>query len=132
MKLLFSYILVIYVTLPIFAQNPEVKFAGQLRKIMLDADLSTKIRLDTLPRENLFAIGIVDSLQGEISIINGKALISSIKDTYIKTDTSLNHGAAMLIYAYVKNWKVITIWECEIKNREKLELNVQKIKDHMM
>ena len=30
------------------------------------------------------------------------------------------------------NWKVITIWECEIKNREKLELNVQKIKDHMM
>lgn len=61
---IFIYILVIFVTLPIFAQNPEFKSAGDLRKIMLDADLSTKIRLDTLPRQNLFAIGIVDGLQG--------------------------------------------------------------------
>ncbi|WP_051878572.1 very short patch repair endonuclease [Chryseobacterium sp. FH1] len=28
-------------------------------------------------------------------------------------------------------WKVITIWECELKNKEKLELTVQKIKDHI-
>lgn len=26
------------------------------------------------------------------------------------------------------NWKMITIWECELKNKEKLELNVEKIK----
>lgn len=92
MKLLFSYLLVLFGILPIFAQNPDVKFAGELREIMLDADLSTKIRLDTIPKENLFAIGVVDSLQGEICIINGKPLISSLKDTYIKTDTSMNHG----------------------------------------
>ena len=126
MKLLFSYLLVTYVTLPIFAQNPEVKFAGELRKIMLDADLSAKIRLDTLLQENLFAIGIVDSLQGEISIINGKVLISSIKDTYIKTDTSLNHGAAMLVYAYVKNWKVVTI-EQDVNGLEELALLVKRL-----
>ena len=126
MKLLFSYILVIFVTLPIFAQNPEVKSAGELRKIMLDADLSTKIRLDTLPRENLFAIGVVDSLQGEISIINGKALISAIKDTYIRTDTSLSYGAAMLVYAYVKNWKVVTI-EQDVNGLEELELLVKRL-----
>ena len=74
MKLLFSYLLVIFGILPVFAQNPEVKFAGELRKIMLDADLSTKIRLDTIPRVNLFAIGVVDSLQGEICIITERLL----------------------------------------------------------
>jgi len=29
------------------------------------------------------------------------------------------------------SWKVITIWECELKNREKLEQAVQKIKDQI-
>ncbi len=48
MKFLFSYLLVLFGILPIFGQNPDVKFAGELRKIMLDADLSTKIRLDIL------------------------------------------------------------------------------------
>ena len=126
MKLLFSYLLVMFRILPIFAQNPEVKFAGELRKIMLDADLSTKIRLDTIPKENLFAIGVVDSLQGEICIINGKALVSSIKDTYIKTDTSMNHGASMLVYAYVKKWQVITI-EQDVNGLEELELLVKRL-----
>jgi acetolactate decarboxylase len=126
MKLLFSYILVILTTLPILAQNPDVKFAGELRKIMLDADLSTKIRLDTIPRQNLFAIGVVDSLQGEICIINGKSLVSSIKDTYIKTDTSMNHGASMLVYTYVKNWKVVTI-EQDVNGLEELELLVKRL-----
>jgi acetolactate decarboxylase len=126
MKLLFSYLLVIFVTWPIFAQNFEVKSAGELRKILLDADLSTKIRLDTLPHRNLFAIGLVDSLQGEISVIIGKGLISSIKDTYIKTDTSLNYGATLLVYTYVKNWKVITI-EQEVNGLEALELLVKRL-----
>ena len=126
MKLLFSYLLVIFGVLPIFSQNPDVKFAGEFRKIMLDADLSTKIRLDTIPKENLFAIGVVDSLQGEICIINGKALVSSIKDTYIKTDTSMNHGASMLVYAYVKKWKVITV-EQDVDGLEELEFLVKRL-----
>lgn len=46
---------------------------------MFDADLCIKICLYIIQRENLFAIGVVDSLQGEIAIVNGKALISSIK-----------------------------------------------------
>jgi len=126
MKLLFSYLFLLFGIFPIFSQNPEVKFAGELRKIMLDADLSTKIRLDTVQRENLFAIGIVDSLQGEISVVNGKVLVSSIKNTYIRTDTSLNHGAAMLVYVHVKNWKVITI-EQDINGLKELELLVKRL-----
>lgn len=126
MKFLFSYLLVLFGILPVFAQNPEVKFAGELRKIMLDADLSTKIRLDTIPQQNLFAIGVVDSLQGEICIINGKPLVSSIKDTYIKTDTSMNHGASMLIYTYVKNWKIVTT-EQDVNGLAELELLVKRL-----
>ena len=48
MKFLLSYLLVLFGILPVFAQNPEVKFAGELRKIMLDADLSTKPPIRTV------------------------------------------------------------------------------------
>jgi acetolactate decarboxylase len=126
MRLLLLSLLGLLGVLPIFAQNPDVKSIGELRKIMHDADMSAKIRLDTLARENLFAIGMVDSLRGQISIVNGKSLTSAIKDTYVKTDTTLNHSAAMLVYAYVKNWKVVTI-EQDINNTEELELLVKRL-----
>jgi acetolactate decarboxylase len=126
MRLLFLSLLGLLGVLPTFAQNPDVKSIGELRKIMYDADLSAKVRLDTLARENLFAIGVVDSLRGQISIVNGKTLVSSIKNTYIKTDTSLNHHATMLVYAYVKNWKVVTI-EQDINNTEELELLIKRL-----
>ncbi|MCU0467500.1 MAG: hypothetical protein MUF58_02780 [Arcicella sp.] len=109
MKLLCSFLLVWLGILPVFAQNPEVKSVGELRKIMHDADLSAKIRLDTLNRENLFAIGVVDSLRGEISIAHGKSLTSFIDNTFVRSDTTFNHSAAMLVYTYVKNWKIVTI-----------------------
>ena len=126
MKFLPLYILVVFGILPIFAQNPEVKSAGAFHKIMHDADLSSKIRLDTLSRKNLFAIGVVDSLRGEISVVNGKALVSFIKDTFVRTDTTFNHEAAMLVYAYVKNWKVVTI-EQDLNNLEELALLIQRL-----
>jgi acetolactate decarboxylase len=112
--------------LPIFAQNPEVKSAGEMRKIIHDADLSAKIRLDTLAREHLFAIGTVDSLRGEISIVNGKPLVSSIQETFIRTDTTLNHSATLLVYTYVKNWKVVTI-EQDLNNFEEFELLIKRL-----
>ena len=126
MKLLFLALLVILGILPTLAQNPQVMFVGEFRKIMYDADLSAKIRLDTLPHEHLFAIGVMDSLRGEIVIANGKPLISSIQNTYVRTDTTFNHEATMLVYAYVKNWKEITI-EQDLNNTEELEALVKRL-----
>ena len=126
MKFLFSLWLVILGILPTLAQNPQVKSVGEVRKIMYDADLSAKIRLDTLRHENLFAIGIMDSLRGEIVIANGKPLVSSIQNTYVLTDTTFNHEATMLVYAYVKNWKEITI-EQDLNNTQELEALVKRL-----
>lgn len=128
MKLLLSFLLVILGIFPTFAQSLQIKSVGEVRKIMYDADLSAKIRLDTLHHENLFAIGIMDSLRGEIVIVNGKALVSSIKNTYVKTDTTFNHDATLLVYAYVKNWKQITI-EQDLNNIEELEALVKRLAD---
>ena len=126
MKLLFSSLLVIFRILPIFAQNPQVQSVGEVRKIMYDADLSSKIRLDTLAHANLFAVGVMDSLRGQIVIANGKALVSSIQNTYVKTDTTFNHEATMLVYAYVKNWKEVNI-EQDLNNIEELEQLVKRL-----
>jgi acetolactate decarboxylase len=126
MKLLFAWALVILGMLPAFSQNPDVKFVGEFRKILHDADLSSKIRLDTLAHEHLFAIGVVDSLKGEVVIVNGKPLISSIKNTYVRADTTFKHQAAMLVYAYVKNWKVITL-EQDLNNIEELEAMIKRL-----
>lgn len=126
MKLLFLTLLVMLRILSAFAQNSQVKSVGEVRKIMYDADLSAKIRLDTLPHENLFAVGVMDSLRGEIVIANGKPLISSIQNTFVKTDTTFNHKATMLVYAYVKSWKEVTI-EQDLNNTEELETLVKRL-----
>ena len=126
MKFLFSFLLIILGILPTIAQNPQVKSVGEVRKIIYDADLSAKIRLDTLPHENLFAIGVMDSLRGEIVIANGKPLTSSIQNTYVQTDTTFNHEATLLVYAYVKNWKEVII-EQDLNNTEELEASVKRL-----
>jgi acetolactate decarboxylase len=126
MRFLFSFMLVILGILPAFAQNPQVKAVGELRKIMYDADLSAKIRLDTLKKTDLFAIGVMDSLRGDIVVANGKSLVSSIRNTYVRTDTTFNHDASLLVYAYVKNWKEIKT-EQDLNNTEELEALVKRL-----
>ena len=116
-----------------FAQTDSVQVRGALSKIMRENDFSTHIRLDTLNKKNLYALGPVTDLKGEIAVIDGKFYRSS-KNTDlsrdnragdISTDTTAQHTAAMLVFSRVKHWDSIHLVE-KVDGFEQLQTLIEK------
>jgi acetolactate decarboxylase len=82
----------------------EVHQEGALMNFMHKGDLSSKINLATLSPENLYALGAVENLKGEILVLNGNALISRVRQKEVQIDESLENEAALLVYAHVEKW----------------------------
>ncbi|MEM1134282.1 MAG: acetolactate decarboxylase [Bacteroidota bacterium] len=87
-----------------------VRNVGDRQNILMKNDLTARIFLDSLANiSNLYAIGSVEGLQGEVTIYDGVPLISTVANRTPKVDTSLNYHAAFLAYASIPNWKQIEI-----------------------
>ena len=99
----------------------KVEYAGALKTIMHEGDVSAKINLMSIKDiPHLFAIGAVENLKGEIIILDGNPFISSVKDGNISITESFDVKAALLVYTSVENWKEITIPE-KVKSGKELE-----------
>jgi acetolactate decarboxylase len=88
----------------------DVKNAGALKNFMHKNDLSAKADLDSLvDKENLYALGALVNLKGEILIWNGEPIISTAKDSAVEIDKSFDHKAALLVYTTIANWQTIKV-----------------------
>lgn len=102
------------------AEN-KVHIAGALRDIMHKNDVSTKVYLDTLPDQHLYAVGALDSLRGEILIEDGKPYISMADSASAVSLSNASHeGAALLVYANVNEWQSMGLPD-SIRNMADLE-----------
>ena len=111
-------LLLLIIPLLSFGQNVtssfKVDYKGALKNLMHKGDLSAKISLSEISEINyLYALGAVEELKGEILVLNGNVFISSVttRDS-LKTmliDTTFNKKASLLVYASVKEWKLINI-----------------------
>jgi len=89
----------------------EVYVAGSLHEIMQD-DLSEKIALSSLHGEpNVFAIGAMTDLKGEIQIFDSQVYNShkGSEGEMLEIDTTYQASAAMLVYARVPDWEEFEI-----------------------
>lgn len=102
----------------------EVQHAGSLRMIKHEGNISAKILLDTLETKNLYGLGAVDSLRGEITVINGKVYASQLLDTVTVANRDAKVSAALLAYTYIAKWDTV-----EISRDEELEYLVERISD---
>lgn len=102
------------------AKAPEVKVIGALRNIMMDGDLSAYVKLDTLTKTNLYALGPVADLKGELMIMDGKVYSSEKKGTSLKNKKDRVSYAAMLVYSRVENWKPVSV-NAKVENYAALE-----------
>jgi acetolactate decarboxylase len=99
----------------------EIVVSGALKDIMQGGDLSAKISLDTLHLSNTtYGLGVAESLEGEIVIIEGKCFRSSIEGQKVLTHQEFNTKAAMLVRTEVKDFshntempKITSIQELE-------------------
>lgn len=84
----------------------EVRWSGELKRIMMQGDLKGTIDLASLARlRNVFAVGALEGLRGEVTILDGQASISRVKNGKITVEESAKGKACVLVYAQVKNWK---------------------------
>ncbi|ELR73110.1 hypothetical protein C900_05745 [Fulvivirga imtechensis AK7] len=86
-------------------QDVEVHYAGELRKMMHQNDISAKVDLDTLRgMGRLYAIGALDSLKGEILVENGTPYVSVVQNGGVSVLNDFNYQATLLVYTIVEAW----------------------------
>ena len=107
--------------------NFWVRHAGNRNNIIQNGDLSARINLGTLSEiSNLYAIGPLEGLKGEITIYNGKSSIATIENEQPKIYSSLNYNAIFLVYTSASQWKQMTV-ETSMSGLSTVEAFVQKM-----
>lgn len=103
----------------------EVSYAGALKMIMHEGDISSKADLRVFQdQEHVYALGALGNLKGEILILDGKPCIATVEQENLNIDTSYHHKAALLIHTRASNWQTQPIAD-SINTREELEMYLE-------
>ena len=103
----------------------QVEHVGALKNIMHKADISPQIDLkDLAKKKNLYALGAVGNLKGEIIILDGFPYITSVKNNEVRMDHSFDKSATLLVYSQIEQWKEIPI-PLTVGSYKELELFVE-------
>ena len=84
----------------------EVKIVGQMKNVMWKGQLYGNINLDTIAEKtNLYGLGPVEYLAGEILIIDGKSYKSTVtSDSTMKVEETYDIKAPFFGYATISKW----------------------------
>jgi acetolactate decarboxylase len=109
------------------ADAQEVQHRGTARNVMMGINLRAHVSLDTLlQKPGFWGIGPVDSLQGEITVMNSTVFISAVKeDGQIETYHNNEIKAPFLVYSYVSDWESNAIL-VNINSLKDLELELTR------
>lgn len=86
-----------------------VQYAGSLMEVMngkIDAVITLN-ELKSIP--NLYGLGPVEGLKGEIQIFNSRPVVSNVIPKGLSTHSNFQDKAAMLVYAQVPEWQEIQV-----------------------
>jgi acetolactate decarboxylase len=98
-----------------------VAWAGEQHKAVHDGDVGAKVRLaDLARRPHLYAVGPLEGLVGEITVLDGQPTISTVQGGVFRTHTSLDHGAAFFVWTYAADWKPARV-PASVRTLEQLE-----------
>lgn len=84
----------------------EVKIVGEMKNVMWKGQLYGNINLDTIANKtNLYGLGPVEYLSGEVLIIDGKSYKSTVvSDTTMKVEETYGIKAPFFGYANISKW----------------------------
>lgn len=87
----------------------EAKNIGILREIMHQGKYEARVAIDTLDKTNLYAVGALETLSGELTIVNGKVFATKVQDDSIQLIPMKEAKATLFVYARVQVWDTLTI-----------------------
>lgn len=84
----------------------DVKLVGKMSNVMWKGELAGNIELNSISnKKNLYGLGPVEFLAGEILIIDGKSYHSTVvSDTSMKVEETYNLKAPFFGYANISKW----------------------------
>jgi alpha-acetolactate decarboxylase len=90
----------------------EPKTFGQLHQIMMMGKSDPNVKLSELPAKNVYAVGALSGMRGEVTILDGAVWLS-----YGKTDGSIElarpkasaESATLLVYSQVSKWQKVQL-----------------------
>jgi acetolactate decarboxylase len=106
----------------------EVKIVGEMKNVMWKGQLYGNIKLDTITNKtNLYGLGPLEYLSGEILIIDGKAYKSTVvSDTTMKVEETYDIKVPFFGYANITRWTQQTLPD-SIHTMRQLEQYLDKV-----
>ncbi len=90
--------------------NGEVRWVGLLRSVMHDGETSGTIDISTLSHhKHLCAVGPIEGLVGEITVIDGKSTLSHVKDAAPVLAEGNSVKACFFVYTDVEKWREVPL-----------------------
>ena len=86
------------------SHSGDVSWKGALRKVHSGDAVATVQLKDILGSPGLHGVGPVAGLDGEITILGGKAIVSRVRDGNVASEEGSATGAAFLVWSDVKTW----------------------------
>lgn len=87
----------------------KVRNIGMLREIMHQGKYEARVAIDTLDKTNLYAVGALETLSGELTIINGEVFATKVQDDSIHLISDEEAKATLFVFAQVMEWDTLTI-----------------------
>lgn len=109
-------------------KTSEVKIVGKMKNVMWKGQLYGNINLDTIANKiNLYGLGPVEFLSGEILIIDGKSYKSTVvSETKMKVEETYDIKAPFFGYANITRWTEQTLPD-SIQTMQQLEQYLDKV-----
>ncbi len=106
----------------------QVIVVGEMKNVMRKGELQASIALDTISdKSNLYGLGPLEYLRGEILILDGKAYQSLVSsDSTMIVEETYNIKAPFFGYATIPEWNEVKLPE-HIQNITDLELYLDEI-----
>lgn len=103
--------ILIGLTLSFFTMNAQVQYSGAMKNVMKKGELFGTIHLDTIVnKNNLYGIGPVEYLKGELTIIDGRSFVSYVTDdNRIKVEETYDIKAPFFVYANNDSWQTFKL-----------------------
>ncbi|MDO6391505.1 acetolactate decarboxylase [Pontibacter sp. BT731] len=110
------------------AAESEVQVVGAMRNVMWKGELAGTIDLDTIAgKEQLYGLGPVEYLAGELLILDGNSHKSVvINDSTMRVEETFASKAPFFVYARVSNWTAQALPD-SIRSLPQLELYLDSV-----
>ena len=91
------------------ANNPTVHIYGALYNIMHQGNMNREVELWDMDPNNLYALGALENLKGEILILNGKSYIAMEENGALVINSGYDYAACLLVGSYVQGWDSVKV-----------------------